>query len=148
MIKKKIAIIIVPLLIVCVVAGLIMINRVKVNSTANVNQKVSGNLKYEVKKEIKEDKIKKEEAVSKSEFEIKNVQKENGALIVQINAGIDNEDEAYKMAVFLEQNITNQNKDKISKDGIKNIRVVILLSPEIILDNCQYIYYNIESGWR
>ncbi|UZW13039.1 hypothetical protein OSC52_14430 [Clostridium pasteurianum] len=27
-------------------------------------------------------------------------------------------------------------------------RPEFLLSPEIILDNCQYIYYNIESGWR
>lgn len=126
--KKKIAVIIVSVLVVCIAVGLVISNvqsKKIVKSTANVNQKFLGSLKYEVKKETKEDKIKKEEAISKNEFEIKNVQKENGALIVQTNADIDNADEAYKTAVFLEQNITNLNKDKISKDGIKKIEVVI-----------------------
>jgi|GEM_PF-5862631 len=128
MVQRRKAVIAISGVIVIVILALVVI--VKLNSNVNKNANKDtiltlGSMKYEVKNIVSKENLKIEESVAKQEYEVNNLEEQDGKLIIQTTSEIDNSDEAYKTAVFLKQSIGNLNKEKINSDGIKQIEVII-----------------------
>lgn len=128
--KRKIVILAsVGIVVIGLAVGILVLKSGKSNSTASTKSKnnvlSAGNIKYVLKLETKETADNSKNIRNDKEFNINDVKEETGKLTVTVKQDIDNADEAYKMATVLESSIKNLNKDKIDKNGIKTIQIVI-----------------------
>ena len=128
--KRKVAIFVSGgIIVIALVAGIIVFKDSKKSNDTNQNGKSNvlsiGDMKYELKEETKENLDKSKYIKNDKEFKISEVKEDTGKLIVTVNSEIDNPDEAYQTATILENSIKDINKDKIEKDGIKNVQIVL-----------------------
>lgn len=120
--RKTIEIVVFGVIVIGIISLVLVVNSKKISKE---NVITLGNIKYEVKQDIKKDNIKKEGSVATKEYKVEDLEKKDGKLIVQTKTEINNSDDAYKTAVFLKQSIERLNNEKINSDGIKQVDVVI-----------------------
>lgn len=110
--------------VVCIVMAFVFFY-LKSGGNKKVKSTQTETSEYTVKQKINEDNIKTEDIKSSTAFDVSDAAEKNKELIVTANADIDDSTEAYKTAVVIEETVSDLNKDKIKKDGISKIEVIL-----------------------
>lgn len=118
-----------------IVAEMLIIGIMVTGCTSKGKQDIQDNVKvttttstisYNVKQEIKQEPIKMESIKIEKEFQVSDLEQKEDKLIIKIEVDTSDSKEAYQIGTVLKNSMESLNKEKIDKDGIKNLEILLI----------------------
>jgi hypothetical protein len=118
-----------------IVAGMLIIGIMVTGCTSKGKKDSQDNAKvtsttstisYDVKQEFKQDPIKMESIKIEKEFQVSDVEQREDKLIIKTEVDTSDPKEAYEIGMVLKNSMEGLNKEKITKDEIKNLEILLI----------------------